>query len=163
MSQLLHLMYHSLDGGWKFVKTKAFLKVEYRVTVGYHPSRPPPSCYTEISTKYSFLYCAPQETRNPNFLRRAFLPTFACAFIAKWRRLGKRYCTIWIQYLAGSAGSYFWNIIWRKIFFNCEPYGIWSPKSTRNPVDFRNLVCRDTSWRIPGVSFFSTRRARLRD
>ena len=74
------------------MKTKALLKVEYRVTVDYHLSRPPPSRYTEISTKYSFLYCASQETRNPNFLRRCtyaenwdyvFLPTFACAFIAK--------------------------------------------------------------------------------
>ena len=63
-------MYHPLDGGWKFVKTKALLKVEYRVTVDYHLCRPPPSRYTEISTKYSFLYCASQETRNPNFLRR---------------------------------------------------------------------------------------------
>ena len=66
------------------MKTKALLKVEYRVTVDYHLSRPPPSRYTEISTKYSFLYCASQETRNPNFLRRwAFLPTFACVFIAR--------------------------------------------------------------------------------
>ena len=66
------------------MKTKALLKVEYRVTVDYHLSRPPPSRYTEISTKYSFLYCASQETRIHNFLRRwAFLPTFACVFIAK--------------------------------------------------------------------------------
>ena len=37
-------VYHPLSGGWKFVKTKAFLKVVYRVTVDYHLSRPPPSC-----------------------------------------------------------------------------------------------------------------------
>ena len=42
------------------MKTKALLKVEYRVTVDYHLSRPSPSRYTEISTKYSFLYCASQ-------------------------------------------------------------------------------------------------------
>ena len=41
MSQLLH-PYHPLNGGWKFVKTKALLKIEYRVTVDYHLSRPPP-------------------------------------------------------------------------------------------------------------------------
>ena len=40
----------------------------------------------------------------------------------KWRGLGKSYCAIWDQYLAGSAGSYFWNIIWRKQFLDCEPY-----------------------------------------
>ena len=36
-------VYRPLSGGWKFVKTKAFLKVVYRVTVDYHLSRPHPS------------------------------------------------------------------------------------------------------------------------
>ena len=36
-------VYHPLSGGWKFVKTKASLKVVYGVTVDYHLSRPPPS------------------------------------------------------------------------------------------------------------------------
>ena len=35
-------IYHSLNGGWKFVKTKAFIKVARRVTVDYHLSGPPP-------------------------------------------------------------------------------------------------------------------------
>ena len=35
-------VYHPLSGGWNFVKTKAFLKVVYRVTVDYHLSQPPP-------------------------------------------------------------------------------------------------------------------------
>ena len=40
MSQLLLTsnIYHPLNGGWKFVKTKAFLKVVCRVTVDYHLS-----------------------------------------------------------------------------------------------------------------------------
>ena len=36
-------VYHPLSGGWKFVKTKAFLKVVYRVMEDYHLPRPPPS------------------------------------------------------------------------------------------------------------------------
>ena len=36
-------MYHPLNGEWKFVKTKAFLKVVCRVAVDYHLSGPPPS------------------------------------------------------------------------------------------------------------------------
>ena len=36
-------IYHPINGGWKFVKTKAFLKVVCRVTVDYHLSGPPPS------------------------------------------------------------------------------------------------------------------------
>ena len=45
MSQLLLTsnIYHPLNGGWKFVKTKAFLIVVYRVTVDYNLSRSPPS------------------------------------------------------------------------------------------------------------------------
>ena len=47
LSQLLLTfnIYHQgpLNRGWKFVKTKAFLKSVYRVTVDYHLSRPPPS------------------------------------------------------------------------------------------------------------------------
>ena len=35
--------YHPLNGGWKFVRTKAFLKVVCRVTVDFHLSGPPPS------------------------------------------------------------------------------------------------------------------------
>ena len=42
MSQLLltSSVYHPLSGEWKFVKTKAFLKVVYRETVYYRLSRP---------------------------------------------------------------------------------------------------------------------------
>ena len=36
-------IYYPLNGGWKFVNTKAFLKVVYRVTVDCHFSRLPPS------------------------------------------------------------------------------------------------------------------------
>ena len=61
MSQLLltSSVYHPLSGGWKFVKTKAFLKVVYRETVYYHLSRPPPSRLAHRnSAKYPFPYCA---------------------------------------------------------------------------------------------------------
>ena len=86
MSQLLLTsnIYHPLNGGWKFVKTEAFLKVVCKVTVDYHLSRPPPRLVHKLALNTHLCTArASQETRNLNFLRRwAFLQNIARAFTA---------------------------------------------------------------------------------